>query len=65
MYIERNTLDRCSVTLTIASQGEVSPGKGFSLGDYLEKMGLGIFWGWCLKSLFIQQTKAFTKTRSK
>ena len=30
-------------------QGEVFPGKRVSLGDIIQKMGLGIFWGNILK----------------
>ena len=45
---ERN-ITSCYKRNIKSTQGEVFPGKRVSLGDIIQKMGLGIFWGNNLK----------------
>ena len=56
IYTERNSFDRLSFH---ASQGEVSPGKGFLWGINHHKTGLGMFWGDIFKKIFVKM--AFLK----
>ena len=46
IYIDtKEKYHNCSKRNIKSMQGEVFPGKRVSLGDIIQKMGLGIFWG--------------------